>query len=278
MIEICHGIPYVSFSIFKKAGHVKAAVASRKGGVSTAPFDSLNMSFSTGDDPDAVRENRRRFLSLLGIAPADMVSCCQVHGTHIEVVGKKDRGRGALSLETALTSCDGLLTSDPGVPLTMNFADCTPLLFYDPVRRAGGLAHGGWRGTAGNIGGAMVRLMEERFGSRPEDILAGIGPAIGPCSFEVGRDVVDAFASLFTEAEMKELAAPEEGKEGKFLFHLPLANRLLLRRAGLWDSHIEDAGICTYCREDLFYSYRKSGGRCGRHMAVFSLDGPGGGF
>lgn len=272
MIEEKNGIFYVTWSLFQKAGSVKAAVASRKGGVSRAPFDSLNMSFSTGDDPAAVRENRRRFLSVLGIDPALIISCHQVHGTHIEVVEKKDCGRGALSPDTAVPACDGLLTEERGVPLTMNFADCTPLLFYDPMRRAAGLAHGGWRGTAGNIAGIMVRLMKEQCGSDPADILAAIGPAIGPCCFEVGSDVADAFGNLFSQEDMGRLAVPEKGKEGKFLLNLPMANRMLLLRAGLVPSHIEDARLCTFCRDDLFYSYRKSKGKTGRHMAVIEMD------
>lgn len=269
MIEILHGIPYVSFSLFKQTGRVDAAVASRKGGVSQAPFDSLNMSFSTGDDPAAVAENRRRFLALFHVPAEEMVSCHQVHGTHIEVVSRDAAGRGAFSPETALPGCDGLVTNEAHTALTMNFADCTPLLFYDPVHHAAGLAHGGWRGTAGNIGGRMVRLMAEHYGTDPARLLAGIGPAIGKCCFEVGQDVADAFGAVFPAEEMKALLT-DKG-DGKYLFDLPGANRLLLLRAGLLPIHIEDCGICTWCREDLFYSYRRSGGRTGRHMAMIRL-------
>ncbi len=269
MIEIRNGIPFVTFSLFQKAGHVAAAVASRKGGVSKAPFDSLNMSFSTGDAPDAVIENRRRFLTLLRIPPADIVSCHQVHGTHIEAVGQADRGRGAQEAETAVPGCDGLATNEAGVPLTMNFADCTPLLFYDPAHHAAAVAHGGWRGTAGDIAGKTVRFLGERYGTRPEDLLAGVGPAIGGCCFEVGSDVTDAFFRLFGEADMARLAREKSG--GKYLFDLPEANRLLLLQAGLSPHHIEMSGLCTYCRDDLFFSYRKSGGRTGRHMAAVML-------
>lgn len=269
MIEIRKGMPIVTFSLFKKAGGIAAAVASRKGGVSEAPFDSLNMSFSAGDDPAAVRENRRRFLTLLGADPAKAVSCHQVHGTDILEMGRDDAGRGALSAETAVPACDGLITREKGLPLTMNFADCTPLLFYDPEHRAAGIAHGGWRGTAGDIAGKTVRLMGEKYGTKPERLLAGIGPAIGKCCFEVGSDVIGAFRALFGEEEMAALAAEKEG--GKYLFDLPGANRRLLLRAGLAAAHIEDAGLCTYCRDDLFFSYRKSGGKTGRHMAAVML-------
>lgn len=269
MIEIRNGIPFVTFSLFQKAGGLAAAVASRRGGVSCAPFDALNMSFSTGDAPEDVRENRRRFLSLLHIPPEDIVSCHQVHGTHIEEVGAADRGRGALDAESALPETDGLMTNEKGVPLTMNFADCTPLLFYDKAHHAAAVAHGGWRGTAGDIAGKMVRRMTERYGTDPAELLAGIGPAIGGCSFEVGEDVIGAFETLFDRADMETLARPRGG--GKYLFDLPEANRRLLLRAGLLPHHIESCGLCTYCRDDLFFSYRKSGGKTGRHMAAAML-------
>lgn len=269
MIEIRNGIPFVAFSLFRRAGGVTAAVASRRGGVSKAPFDTLNMSFSTGDDPAAVRENRKRFLSLLHIPAESIISCHQVHGTHIEIVGRADCGRGAKEADTAIPACDGLMTQEKNVPLTMNFADCTPLLFYDPVHHAAGVAHGGWRGTAGDIGGKMVQLFHETYGTRPEDLLAGVGPAIGGCCFEVGQDVIDAFSALFGLEEMGRLAREKGG--GKYLFDLPEANRLLLLRAGMTSHHIEMSGLCTYCRDDLFFSYRKSGGRTGRHMAAVML-------
>lgn len=259
-------IPFVSFTLFQSSGEVTAAVATRKGGVSEAPFDTLNMSFSVGDKPEAVRENRRRFLTLLGMDPASAVSCRQVHGSHIEVVDGSFRGRGAENAASAIPDCDGLLTGESNVPLMMNFADCTPLLFYDPVHRAVGAAHGGWRGTVLDIGGHMVRLMRARFGTDPADLLVGIGPAIGRCCFEVGEDVVAAFARLFGEQDMTELAAEKGG--GKYLFDLPEANRRLLLRAGVRPSHIERSEYCTYCRDDLFFSHRKSGGCTGRHAAV----------
>lgn len=269
MLTAVDGIPMVKFSLFEDAGGCVAAVSLRTGGVSAAPFASLNMSFSTGDAPEAVRENRRRFCEALGLPSESLISCHQVHGTRIEIVGAADRGRGALEKETAIADCDGLMTAEAGVALTMNFADCTPLLFYDPVKKICAVSHGGWRGTAGDIAGKTVRLMGERFGSRPADILSGIGPAIGAASFEVGGEVLEAFRTLFAAEEMESLARKK--KNGKFLFNLPRANRLLLLRAGIADAHIEDCGLCTYTRDDLFFSYRKSGGTTGRHMAVISM-------
>ena len=155
------GVSFVSFHIFAPYKDLTAAVSTRLGGISTGDFKSLNMSFSTGDDKEAVKENRRRYFNALGISIKDLVGCNQVHGVHIEQVTKKDCGRGVEGKEDALPGCDGLITNEPGVALTMNFADCTPLLFFDPVRKAIGLAHGGWRGTAGNIAGLTVEKMKE---------------------------------------------------------------------------------------------------------------------
>lgn len=255
----------VSFSLFQGAG-VTAVVSARRGGVAAAPFHSLNMSFAVGDKAEAVRENRRRFLSYLNIPAEDLVCARQVHGAHIEVVSSADRGRGVGEFETALPDCDGLATDTAGLPLALLFADCTPLLFWDPHHRAVGVAHGGWRGTVGDIAGEMVRLMAQRFGTPPEDLLVGIGPAIGPCCFEVGAEVVDAFAHRFGPRDMEALVRRRSG--GKYLLDLPEANRRLLLRAGVAPDHVEVCGLCTYCREDLFFSYRKAGGRTGRHMAV----------
>ncbi len=261
--------PYVTFQIFNSHPEVIAAVSMRDGGVSVGPYHSANMSFSAGDDPACVRENRRRYLTALGIDPETIVSTNQVHGTRIVTVGKSDRGRGALSPETAIDQCDGLLTATPGVPLTMNFADCTPIFLYDPIKKIAALVHGGWRGTVGNIAGAAVQEMENRFGTNPKDILAAIGPAIGPCCFEVGEEVIKEFAKLFAPPDLAALV--KEKENGRFLFNLPEANRRLLLQAGLREGNIENCNLCTYCHNDTFFSYRKEKGKTGRHMGVICI-------
>lgn len=263
------GISYGEFSLFADADHLTAAVSTRLGGVSAPPFDTLNMSFSTGDEAASVLENRTRFLSAVGIDPKEIVTCRQVHGTHLEQVGKEDRGRGASSQETAVKDCDGLMTDEAGVPIVLNFADCTPLLFYDAGHQAIAISHGGWRGTEADIAGKTVSMMKETFGSDPKDLLAAVGPAIGPCCFEVGGEVIKQFSHLFSREEMVLLTRKDKGE--KYHFDLPRANLILLQRAGIREEHIDASGVCTYCREDLFYSYRKSGGRTGRHMVVMCL-------
>lgn len=268
-IETKRNISFLTFSIFKSLP-LKAAMSCRNGGVSRPPFTSLNMGLHVGDREEDVLENRKRYCKALGISENDLVNCCQVHGTHVEEVDEKDCGRGALSLSSAIPDTDGLITASPLVPLTMNYADCTPLFFYDPVHKAAALSHGGWRGTAGNIAGKTIALMEERFHSRREDILAAIGPAIGFADFEVGEEVVDAMMLLFEKSEGESLYRRKEN--GKYLFNLPGANYLLIKKAGIPENHIEDCRISTWERNDLFYSYRKEKGRTGRHMAVLMME------
>ena len=262
-------ISFLTFSIFENLP-VKAAVSCRTGGVSQPPFDSLNMGLHVGDEAKDVLENRRRYGEALGISADSLINCCQVHGTHIEEVSAKDCGRGALSLASAIPGTDGLATAEPLVPLTMNYADCTPLFFYDPLRKVSVLAHGGWRGTAGNIAGKAVRFMEAHYHSESQNILAAIGPAIGFSDFEVGNDVVEEMKTLFDEREFSFLFRKKEGD--KYLFNLPEANHRLMRKAGIREEHIEDCHISTWERKDLFYSYRREKGRTGRHMAVLMME------
>ena len=263
-----NNVSVLTFFFFLKEPLI-AAVSGRPGGVSEGPFSSLNMGFSVGDDESHVVENRKHFFDVLGAEASQLINCRQVHGVRMEQAGRKDCGRGALSPDTAIADCDGLYTNEPGVPLTMNFADCVPLLLYDPVTHSIALAHGGWRGSAGNIGGLAVQALQRNFGAMPENIKAAIGPAIQFKNFEVGEDVIKAFRLLFSEEEMQTLYL-EKGN-GKYLFDLPGANRALLIKAGVLPSHIEDCHICTYGENDLFYSYRRAGGITGRHMAVMML-------
>lgn len=262
------GMAYVSFACMEYK-EVTAVVSCRIGGVSEGIFSSLNMKCMTGELPEHVAENRRRFLGLFDIDSLRTVGCEQVHGNRVAVVSESDCGKGAVSIDTAIPDCDGLVTDVSNVPLIMHFADCTPLLFYDPFTGVIGVAHGGWRGTVGNIGAVMVKKMEEYYGSRAENIRVAMGPAIGFDDFEVGAEVIEAFRELFSEERIRELSVKKEN--GKYLFNLPCANRFLLEREGIRAEHIEDCGISTYRHTDLFYSYRKEEGKTGRHMAVVML-------
>ena len=191
----------------------------------------------------------------------------QIHGDNIVRVGEGEAGRGRLSYADAIPATDTLMTDVPGVPLMLCFADCTPILLFDPVHRAAAIAHGGWKGTVRSIAAKTVRAMEEAYGTRPEDCLAGIGPAIGPCCYEVGDEVAEEFRKAFPQ--FAEEIISETG--GKIRLDLWQANRLQLRAAGLLPGHIDAAGVCTSCHADTFFSYRAEGPTIGRIAAVMAI-------
>lgn len=258
--------------MLESAGAVVAAVSSRRGGVSEGYFSSLNMSFSSGDDAARIRTNRKRFWDALGLLPEQCVCCSQVHGTTVVTVTEKDSGRGAMDKESALPDCDCLITDVPGLVLTMNFADCTPIWLYDPVRQAVALVHGGWRSAAQNIGAAALSAMKEAYGTEAKDVYAALGPTIRSCSFEVGKDVLTAFQRVLSGEELAMVV--QEKERGVYFFNLPAAHKRLLLHAGILSRHFEDIHICTYCHDDLFFSHRKAsqeGNPAGRHMALISL-------
>lgn len=258
-----NGVSWYEFSIF--GPDVRGVVTTRCGGVSQGIYESLNMSFFLGDDEAHVKENRIRVMQALGARAERAVGAVQVHGTHIAIVDESMAGRGGLSAKGAIPDTDGLITNVPGIPLTLLFADCTPLLFSDPVQGVIGVAHGGWRGSAGNIVGKMTEKMKAGYGCRPEDIRLGIGPCICLESFEVGEEVVQAFAPFFSDNQLGRLSS--SSSHGKYLFNLPLANAWLAMQSGITEEHIEMSGINTMT-SDLFFSYRRSHGKCGRHAAV----------
>ena len=258
-----NGVSWYEFSIF--GPDVRGVVTTRRGGVSRGIYENLNMSFFLGDEEAHVKENRIRVMTALGYRPERAVGAVQVHGTHIAVVDESMAGRGGLSAEGAIPDTDGLITNVPGIPLTLLFADCTPLLFNDPVQGVIGLAHGGWRGSAGNIVGKMIEKMKAGYGCRPEDIRLGIGPCICMESFEVGKEVLQAFAPFFSDRQLAQLST--SSSSGKYLFNLPLANAWLAMQSGITEEHMEMSSINTMSC-DLFYSYRRSHGQCGRHAAI----------
>jgi YfiH family protein len=212
-----------------------------------------------------------------------LVSPRQVHSAEVRHVGAGDSGR-------FIPDCDALITSEPGVPLLLRFADCVPILLYDPRRKAIGLAHAGWRGTVAGMAQAAVQAMVEALGSAPDDLVAALGPAIGPCCYEVGPDVTTAVEAAFgpdngllrapvRSAEKRKSsslsspsALPQTSRPESLHFDLWSANERQLRNAGV--QQIEVAGICTACHRDEFYSYRAENGRTGHHGALVCLREP----
>lgn len=262
-------IYYLAFGSWSARAGVRHAVFSRQGGVSAAPFESLNLSVSVPDDKVDVYANRRRAYGLFGRDTDSVVHAHLVHGTAVARVTQANNG-------TWLPHSDALITNEPGCALTMNYADCAPILLYDPVQQAIGLGHAGWRGTVADVPGAMVGAMVAEFGSDPADLLAAVGPSIGPCCYEVGTDVIDAVGAAFTDpAALLPYPAtngntPPAGQRPHF--DLPEANRRQLLSAGVPARQIELAGLCTACRTDLFFSHRAENGRTGRFGALLMLD------
>lgn len=246
---------------------VTAGFTGRAGGVSGEPWASFNMGLHVGDSDEHVVRNRERLTETLGW-PFEAFTCAeQVHGNRVYCVTEKDRGRGRQSLDDAIAGCDGIMTDVPGVLLVSFYADCVPLYFYDPVRRAAALAHAGWRGTAGKIAEATARAMHEAYGSRPDQLLAAIGPSIGGCCYEVDGPVIGEMNRVMEELALPEAArrvCMKELENGKAALDLKEINRQIMIKAGILPSRIEMSTWCTGCRTDLFYSHRMESGRTGR--------------
>lgn len=244
---------------------VPNAFTTRLGGVSTGYLESLNIGIHRGDDRSRVLENYRILGAALGFPPENAVLTCQTHTDIVLQVGREHRGAGLFG--PALPECDALITADPGTALVVFTADCTPILFYDPVTGAVGAAHAGWRGTAADIAGKTVAAMSRAFGSRPADIRAAIGPNIGVCCFETRADVPEAMTAALGPA-----AEPYIHPSGeKYFVDLKGLNRAFLRRAGV--AHIEVSELCTACRIDLFWSHRRMGPARGSQGAVIVCRG-----
>lgn len=240
-------------------------VTARAGGVSAPPYDALNLALHVGDDRERVVENRRRVCEALGVEFGRLTLGQQVHGDGVCVVEASDAGRGRERLEDGIPDTDGLIVREPGIAIGVFVADCVPLLLYDPERRVAAAVHAGWRGTTAGIAGRAVRAMADEGGARPESIIAGVGPAIGLCCYQVSEPLARA---------MREAAASDrvaEARQGRWYADLAEANRRQLLAAGVRAEHIELSGICTACRSHEFYSERKLGRPTGRFAALVTL-------
>lgn len=255
---------FYRFGIFaaadSNADRLKHGVFTRLGGVSASPWGPLNLGGNVGDDPQAVDENYQRVFAALSANVERACSVWQVHGNDAVIVNGPIPGRRWVAL------ADGMVTAQPGTPLVMRYADCTPILLYDPVKSVIGMAHAGWRGTVKGVGGSVVQVMVDAFGCDVGDIRAGIGPSIGPNRYQVGEEVVEAVVGYFGAVDGLIARDPADGTAYLDLWQ---ANALDLRRAGV--QHIEIAGICTATRTDEFHSHRAEKGKTGRFAAVMSL-------
>ena len=253
------GIQFFTFKDFEKYPEIKHAFSTRKGGVSLGVYESLNLAYGRGDPDSNVEENYNKICEALEILPESLVFSNQDHNLNIRRVNQFDRGEGIFK-EKKYKSIDGLITDCKDVTLVTHYADCVPLYFYDPKISAIGMAHAGWKGTLGRIGARMVDEFIREFGSNPEDIIVGIGPAIGPCCFEVSKDVWEKFTVL---NELKEKEWYDEKADEKYNMNLWEINKQILIFAGIKEENISTAGLCTCCFNEIFFSHRASKGQRG---------------
>jgi YfiH family protein len=250
-------IRYFQFEIFDRK--VSQAIFSRLGGVSPSPWASLNMGSTVGDEQKRVLENRNRALKALGKDPKSVFDVWQVHGT--EVIVTQAPRNPAHPHDRA----DAILTNTPGLILMMRFADCVPIYLFDSIRMVIGIAHAGWQGTINGIIPTTISAMRAKFGSKPADILAGIGPAIGPDHYQIGEDVASRVRSTFGGEATYLLKIVNE----TIYFNLWEANKLQLERSGV--KNIENSNLCTACHSDAWFSHRAEHGKTGRFGAILSL-------
>ena len=253
------GVRFLIFDIFPK--EVIQAVFTRQGGLSPEPWASLNVGGTVGDERERVRENRYRSFAVLGRNRSSMFDVWQIHSADIVIANSPH------STTTAPPEfkADGILTDNPDVSLFMRFADCTPILLYDPQKKCVGIVHAGWLGTVRRAAGQAVKLMKAAYGSNPADILAAIGPSIGPDHYEVGNNVIEHVRLTFG----RDAESLLEVHADKAQFNLWQANKLVLQQAGVLQ--VEVAGLCTACHPEDWYSHRAQKGKTGRFGALIAL-------
>lgn len=251
---------------FTDAGGVAHGFSTRLGGVSTSPCESLNLGRSRQDTEEAVLENYRRFCRALGTDVTRLVTTHQVHGDTVRVASSRDILPALF--DPMPYDADALITNEPGLCLTIYYADCIPVLLYDPENRAIGAVHSGWRGTALGIVPKAVDLMTKHYGTDPANLLAAIGPGIGACCFETHDDVPKAMQESWGD-DSTPCCIPLEN--GKFSVDLKGLLRMQLLRSGVSEKHLEILPLCTACHPELYWSHRKLGGQRGNQAAMLQL-------
>lgn len=259
---------YLTYPLLENTEIVKHGFSTRVGGVSEGVCSTMNLSFSRGDDENAVRENFRRMANALDVEEDSFVFSQQTHTTNVRKVTLEDKGKG-LMRPLDYQDVDGLITNVPGLCLSTFYADCVPLYFVDPVKKAIGLSHSGWRGTVGKIGAITVQKMQEEYGSNPKDIIAAIGPSICQDCYEVSEDVIVEFQNNFNEEHWKDLYYKKEN--GKYQLNLWKANEIVLTEAGVLKEHIAVTNLCTCCNHEVLFSHRASKGKRGNLAAFMTL-------
>ena len=260
--NVVNGVPYLSYPLLEETGAVKHGFSTKLGGVSTGSCATMNISTTRGDDPEAVAENRRRIGAAIGVRPEDMTYTHQTHTTNVAVVRAEDRGRRFL--ET-----DGMVTNVPGICLVTFYADCVPLFLVDPVKKAIGLSHSDGEERWARWGKVTVQALMREYGSRPEDIVAAIGPSICQDCYEVSEDVIDRFRDSFNEAVWPKLFYRKEN--GKYQLDLWRANEEVFLETGIRRENLAVTNLCTHCNQEVLFSHRATGEKRGNLSAFLAL-------
>ncbi len=253
---------YFKSDILDKQNGFVHSFTTKAGGVSHGKISGFNLGFRVNDNKESVCENYRLLANDLGLSLERTVLSKQTHTTNIRIVTEEDCGKGIVR-ESDINDTDGLVTNIPDIALVVFAADCVPILLCDPTKRVVAAIHAGWRGSIGKISSKCVEIMKSDFGSDPENILAAIGPSIGPCCFEFGSAAPEYFGEKYCS----------QSADGKYTVDLWSYNRDLLKESGLSNENIDVSQICTMCKSDLFYSYRSHKDATGRQGAVIMLKG-----
>lgn len=267
-INVKNHVPFLTFPQLEQFSDICHGFSTRLGGVSEGYLGTMNLSFARGDKEEAVYENYRRIADAIGFQPENVVMSDQTHTTNVRIITEKDQGNG-ITRPRNFTDVDGMITNVPGLVLTTFYADCVPLYFVDPVHKAIGLSHSGWKGTVGKIGLETVRKMKETYQTDPACLYAAIGPSICQDCYEVSEDVISQFQDSFHEKDWKDLFYKKEN--GKYQLNLWEVNRKIMLEAGIKEEHISMPGICTCCNPEFLFSHRASKGKRGNLAAFLSI-------
>lgn len=270
-INFSREVPYLTYPVLSKIPFLRHGFSTKLGGVSSDMFATMNLGSETSpyqDNPANIEENYRRIAKSIGFDVNSVVVSMQVHKTNILKVDKKDCGKG-LFVTRDFDEIDGLITNQPGVTLVTKYADCVPLYFVDPVKKAIGLTHSGWRGTVKKIGKITVEEMQENYECDPKDIIAVVGPSICVDCYEIGGETIEEFKKAFPYYQEDKILIPKDN--GKYLCDLWSANRSVLIEAGLLPENIHISGVCTSCNSDWLFSHRKTQGKRGSLAAFLTM-------
>ena len=263
-------LPMVESPLFQRETGIQHGFSTRKGGVSKEHLASLNLSFSVEDAKENVLENFRRIGERFGKTPEDFVLSKQSHETKVLKVGMKDRGKG-ITKDRDYEGIDALITDEEGLILSCFSADCVPILFYDPIHKAVGACHSGWRGTKGKILQNVVEEMRKHFSSNPAEILIAIGPSICKEQYVVSEDLALSFLEDYPDVGENSSSPIQRISKDKFQLDLWDLNRRIALDSGIREEHISISGYCTMENPELFFSHRYSQGRRGLQGAFICL-------